>query len=75
MTETTVNGPASIKQAKKASQPKVRRWTFNNVSDRDVANALNKLSADGSVVFGVYQSLSIGGTYGVLSYKDETKEE
>lgn len=58
-----------------SKQPKVRTWTFNNVADREVATALNKLSAAGAEVFGVYQSMSIGGTYGVLSYKDGAADE
>jgi len=56
---------------KKPATPKTKNWTLQNVETRGVATYLNKITAAGAVVFNVYQSTDVGGTYAVLSYTEE----
>ena len=53
----------------------IKIWALKTINSRDVPSYLNTLSADGIEIFGVYPSLSIGGSYEVLSYTVEKPVE
>ena len=53
----------------------LRRWAQVNVQNRNVAEKLNELSAEGYTIFSVNQSVGIGGTYEVIYYADRPIED
>lgn len=59
------------KRVAKTALFSVRRHRVDNVNKNGLVQYLDKLSLDGFTVLGLNISRDIGGTYEVVSYKDE----
>ena len=49
----------------------VKKWTFRPVQTRQVEEYLNRVSAEGEKVFGVYASAIVAGSLDILTYHEE----
>jgi len=49
---------------------KVRKHAITGVGSRELAAFLDKLHAEGGTVLCINQSLSVGGNYEIVSYKE-----
>ncbi len=56
---------------KKAIIAKTRTWSLISANSRDLANVLNKLSAEGYKIFSVNSSANVGGSYEILHFIDK----
>jgi hypothetical protein len=57
-----------VEHMPKYESRQVQHWTFENISTRDLAARLNKLSLEGVTIFSVHSSTNVGGNYEVLYY-------
>ena len=67
-TESTIDGPAILKQAKAVGVKKHQVWHFKTIERRCIDTALTEMAAQGQTIFGVYNSM-ISGHFEVLSYE------
>ena len=73
--EEPMAGPESEKPKRKRNAapavPTVRRHKIENINRNNLAHVLDTYAAEGRVVIALNISRDIGGTYEVVSYKNE----
>jgi len=71
-TPATIVTPSPQAPKGTRSRPaKVRKHAVENVNKNNLAQYLDKLHADGGVLIDLNISLAIGGSYEVVSYKEQ----
>ncbi len=75
MSDEQVQQEPIHKRVKKALAPKVRKHRIDNINRNNLAKTLDDLHAAGWAILAMNISRDIGGTYEVVSYKEEAVPE